>query len=50
MHNGIFQEYTEWNIDGVRDDMYLSSFGEDGLGELYLLNHTGSIYEIVGIE
>jgi len=30
--------------------LYLSSFGEDGKGELYIVNHTGSIYKLVGVE
>ena len=33
-----------------KDEIYLSSFGEDGLGELYFLNHTGSIYKLIGIK
>ena len=33
-------------IKGIQEDLYLSSFGQDGLGELYLLNHTGHIYKI----
>ena len=42
--------YTQWNISGITNDFYLSSFGEDGNGELYLLNHTGDIYKIIGVE
>ena len=41
-------DYTKWDIQGIDKDLYLSSFGEDGNGELYLLNHTGEIYKIIG--
>ena len=44
------KDHTEWKVNGIENDLHLSSFGEDGLGELYLLNHTGSIYKIVSIE
>ena len=37
----------EWELSGIKEDFYLSSFGEDGNGELYLLNHSGEIYKIV---
>ena len=42
--------FTKWDIKGISKDFYLSSFGEDGNGELYLLNHTGEIYKIIGNE
>ena len=48
--NGTSQNYAEWKITGLDEDLYLSSFGEDGKGELYIVNHTGSIYKIVGVE
>ena len=55
---------SQWNLEnrftgwediplttkGINEDFYLSSFGEDGKGELYILNHTGSIYKLVGVE
>ena len=43
-------DYTHWTIKGIDKDFYLSSFGEDGNGELYLLNHTGAIYNIISVE
>ena len=43
-------DYTQWDIPAIGKDFYLSSFGEDGNGELYLLNHTGEIYKIIGVE
>ena len=43
-------EYTQWTIDHINQDFYLSSFGEDGNGELYLINHTGDIYKIIGVK
>ncbi len=48
--NGASQNYEEWKINGLEEDLYLSSFGEDGKGELYIVNHTGSIYKLVGVE
>ena len=48
--NGASQNYEEWNLIGLMEDLYLSSFGEDGMGELYIVNHNGSIYKLVGIE
>jgi len=29
-------DYTQWDIKGIKKDLYLSSFGEDGNGELYI--------------
>ena len=43
-------DFTQWDIRGINKDFYLSSFGEDGNGELYLLNHTGEIYKIIDYE
>ena len=43
-------KFTEWDIHGLQDELYLSSFGEDGNGEVYLLNHTGTIYKIESVE
>ena len=43
-------DYTQWGIKGINKDLYLSSFGEDGNGELYILNHTGEIYKIISVE
>jgi len=40
-------DHIEWEISGIKEDFYLSSFGEDGNGELYLLNHSGEIYKII---
>ena len=48
--NGKAEEYTTWEIKGLKEELYLSSFGEDGFGELYLVNHKGSIYKIADIE
>jgi len=48
--NGQAEKYFDWGMNGLEEDLYLSSFGEDGLGEIYLLNHTGSIYKIVNVE
>ena len=48
--NGASQNYEEWNLIGLMEDLYLSSFGEDGMGELYIVNHNGSIFKLVGIE
>ncbi len=48
--DGTSQNYAEWNLKGLKEDLYLSSFGEDGKGELYIVNHTGSIYKLVAVE
>ena len=40
-------QHKEWKVSGINEDLYLSSFGEDGAGEIYLINHTGSIYKII---
>ena len=40
-------DFIQWDIKGINKDLYLSSFGEDGNGELYMLNHTGEIYKII---
>ena len=44
--NGRVQDYKEWEIIGIEEDLYLASFAEDGQGELYIINHTGEIYKI----
>ena len=43
-------EYTEWKINGLKEELYVSSFAEDGNGELYIINHIGSIYKIVDVD
>ena len=48
--NGKALEYIQWTIDHNNQDFYLSSFGEDGDGELYLINHTGDIYKIIDVK
>ena len=45
--NNELSDYAQWEIIGIKEDLYLSSFGEDGNGELYMINHTGSIYKII---
>ncbi len=45
--NNELSDYAQWEIIGIKEDLYLSSFGEDGNGELYIINHTGSIYKII---
>ena len=48
--NGKLVSHNEWNLKGIEEDLYLSSFGEDGQGELYMVNHTGNIYKVTGLE
>ena len=48
--NGQALDFTQWDIKGIDKDLYISSFGEDGNGELYILNHTGEIYKIMDCE
>ena len=50
IRNNKAVNYKEWDLAGIDEDFYLSSFGEDGLGELYLINHKGSIYKIADIK
>ena len=50
VYNGEATGFTQMDIKGINKDFYLSSFGEDGKGELYLLNHTGEIYKIISYE
>ena len=50
IEDGTAKDYSEWEIIGTEEELYISSFGEDGHGELYLLNHTGSIYKVTGVE
>jgi len=45
--NDKLSDYAQWEIIGIKEDLYLSSFGEDGNGELYMINHTGNIYKII---
>ncbi|MSR07105.1 MAG: glucose dehydrogenase [Gemmatimonadetes bacterium] len=42
--NGKAQDQTQWDIPVVST---LSSFGEDGLGELYVMSQGGEVYRIV---
>ena len=42
--------YKEWKINNLNEDLYISSFGEDGNGELYIINHTGSVYKIINAD
>ena len=48
--NGKLVAHNEWNLKGLEEDLYLSSFGEDGQGEIYMINHTGNIYKVTGFE
>ena len=50
IENGTAEDYLEWEIMDIDDELYISSFGEDGVGELYLINHAGSIYKVIGVE
>ena len=48
--SGQASDYTEWKLFNLEEDLYISSFAEDDYGELYILNHSGSIYKIINIE
>ena len=50
LNSGETLDHVEWNLSNLEEDMYISSFAEDNLGELYILNHSGSIYKIINIE
>ncbi|MDP6936897.1 MAG: PQQ-dependent sugar dehydrogenase [Candidatus Marinimicrobia bacterium] len=47
---GVAVQFSEYTIEGLEEDLYLSSFGIDGNGELYILNHSGFVYKIVSIK
>ena len=34
------------NLEDNKETVYISSFGEDANGELYIINYNGSIYKI----
>jgi len=36
------------NLENNKETVYISSFGEDSNGELYIINYNGSIYKIKG--
>ena len=50
INNNKLISHVEWNLKGVDEDLYLASFGEDGNGELYIINHTGKIYKMTGLD
>ena len=43
MADGAATDQAEWEIPDVGQ---ITSFGQDGLGELYVLTATGSVYRI----
>jgi len=47
---GAAKQFSEYSIEGLEEDLYLSSFGVDGKGELYILNHSGFIYKMVAVK
>ena len=47
--DGSAEDFIEWNISGIKDELYISSFGEDGLGELYIIDHTGKVYLVKSV-
>jgi len=43
-----FQDHSQLILDAIgKKEFYLSSFGEDSNGELYLIDYNGSIYKII---
>jgi len=44
-----FRPETFTRIDLLDSDIWISSFGEDEAGELYVVDHSGSIYELVSL-
>ena len=47
VNNGEMENYKEWTIKGIDEALYITSFSEDSLGEIYILNHTGTVYKII---
>ena len=48
--NGMADNYNQWNLESYKDGINISSFGQDGKGELYIVNHNGEIYKIVDVK
>ena len=50
MENGEAIEFKDHTMDmslGVDESIYISSYGEDANGELYIVDYNGSIYKLV---
>ena len=50
MDNGYtteFKDHTKYLKIGGDESVYISSFGEDSDGELYIIDYNGSIYKLV---
>jgi hypothetical protein len=45
--NGAATEQRDWTSSLGRGVTLISSFGVDGEGEIYILDHTGGIYKVV---
>ncbi|HEU0299055.1 MAG TPA: PQQ-dependent sugar dehydrogenase [Longimicrobium sp.] len=45
--NGLVADAREWELENVGN---VSSFGEDGRGELYVVAHGGAVYRIVATQ
>ena len=48
-YNSIDYEIIDWTKDLMcnKSQLYISSFGKDENGELYIIDHAGSIYKII---
>jgi len=44
--NGSASDHRQWKIDGVSN---ITSFGEDGVGELYIVSQNGRVYRMAGL-
>jgi len=44
--NGSASDHRQWKIDGIGN---ITSFGEDGLGELYIVSQNGRVYRMAGL-
>ena len=49
VEDGKANSIEYWEIKNIFEELYISSFGEDGNGELYIINHTGEIYKIIDV-
>ena len=49
IYNSLNFEIIDWTEEliGNKKQLYISSFGRDGYGELYIADHSGSIYKLV---
>lgn len=43
----ILKEFSDQILKNIDKQLYVSSFGKDSFGEIYVVNHSGEIYKII---